>query len=132
MTAATAAVPAPDRIGQIFIRVRQLDRAIAFYRDVLGLPFLFTAPPAMAFFACGGVRLLLGPAEDARFDHPASIIYYAVQDIEATAAALERRGAVFERAPHLVHRAAGMELWIGFLQDSEGNTLAIMEEKRTA
>ena len=71
-----------SRIGQISMNARDLDRGVAFYRDALGLTFLFKAPPQMAFFDCGGVRLLLGVPEDKQFDHPGSILYFAVDDIK--------------------------------------------------
>jgi methylmalonyl-CoA/ethylmalonyl-CoA epimerase len=96
-----------SRIGQIAMTVGDLPRAIAFYRDVLGLRFLFEAPPAMAFFDCGGVRLMLSLPEETgshageRFG---AILYYAVDDIQQAAAALTARGVVFEQPPHIVAR----------------------------
>jgi methylmalonyl-CoA/ethylmalonyl-CoA epimerase len=111
--------------------VDDLPRAVAFYRDVLGLKFLFEAPPAMAFFDCGGVRLMMsrpevaGEAAGQRF---ASIIYYTVPDIHEAAAALGARGVMFEAAPHIVARLPHADLWMGFLRDPEGNLLAIMSE----
>ena len=126
MTTRTTAALAS--IGQIAINAHDLDRAIAFYRDVLGLPFLFQAPPKLAFFDCGGVRLMLGIAERPEFDHPASILYYRVADIAAAHATLESRGARFESKPHVVHRTATSELWLAFCHDSEGNPLALMSE----
>ncbi len=91
-------------IGQVAINVHDLERAIEFYRDVLGLEFLFSAPPQMAFFNCGGVRLLLGVPEEKEFDHPASILYYRVDDIDDAHQKLLARGASFEREPLAVHR----------------------------
>ena len=120
-----------SRIGQIAMTVHDLPRAVAFYRDVLGMRFLFEAPPAMAFFDCGGVRLMMslpeeqGPAAGQRF---ASIIYYAVDDIRAAAQALEARGVRFEQPPHLVARLPQADLWMGFFRDPDGNLLAIMSE----
>jgi methylmalonyl-CoA/ethylmalonyl-CoA epimerase len=122
--------PGIRQIGQIAVTVRDLDRAVAFYRDTLGLTFLFQAPPKMAFFDCGGVRLMLGLPEDAEFDHPASILYYKVDDIQGTWAALEGRGADLRQPPHLLARMPDHELWMAFLRDSEGNTLALMSEVR--
>ena len=115
-------------IGQIAIRALDTPRAVAFYRDVLRLPLLFEAPP-LAFFAAGPTRLMLGPAEEP-FDHPSSILYFSVTGIEAVHRDLTDRGIVFESQPRIVHRAADYELWIGFFRDSEGNPLAIMEERR--
>ena len=74
--------PTLSQIGQIFVNVKDLDRAVAFYRDTLGMTFLFTAPPGMAFFDCGGIRIMMGKADRPEIDHPASIIYYKVEDIE--------------------------------------------------
>jgi methylmalonyl-CoA/ethylmalonyl-CoA epimerase len=114
-------------IGQIAIGVADLDRAIGFYRDVLGMRFLFQAPPGLAFFDCGGIRLMLDrPARDNGAG--TSIIYYQVDDIEEAASALKGRGAAFESDPHLVARMDDAELWMGFLRDTEGNLLAIMSE----
>ncbi len=119
------------RIGQIAMTVTELPRAVAFYRDVLELRFLFEAPPAMAFFDCGGVRLMLSRPEEAG-DHAGhrygAILYYAVDEIQAAAAALEGRGVRFEQPPHLVARLPHADLWMAFLRDPDGNLLAIMSE----
>ncbi len=117
-----------DEIGQIAITAHDLDRATAFYRDVLGLRHLFSAPPQMAFFDCGGVRLLIGVPESKEFDHPASVLYYRVDDIQLAFRALRDRGATFEGEPHAVHRSDRSELWLAFLRDSEGNLLGLMSE----
>ncbi len=114
-------------IGQIAINVHDLDRATAFYRDTLGLQFLFQVPK-MAFFACGGVRLMLALAEQPEFDHPASILYYRVSDLHAAHRALVAAGVDCESAPHLVHRSAEQELWLAFFRDPEHNLLALMSE----
>lgn len=115
-------------IGQIAINVRDLPRAIAFYRDVLGLPFLFEAPPKMAFFDCGGVRLLIGQLESTEQIQPSSILYFRVADIHAAAKALAERGAEIVSAPHLVAKLPDRELWLAFFKDGEGNTMALMFE----
>ncbi len=117
-----------SRIGQISMRVRDLARATAFYRDTLGMKFLFEAPPQMAFFDCGGIRLMLGVPEKPEFDHPGSVIYYRVDDIEAAAARLRERGVRFERDPHLVARLPQHDLWLAFLRDPDENVLALMSE----
>jgi methylmalonyl-CoA/ethylmalonyl-CoA epimerase len=119
-----------ESIGQIAINVKDTARARAFYRDVLGLRHLFDAGPSLAFFQCGGVRLMLSPPSEREGDHPGSIIYYKVADLAATHAAMAARGAAFEQAPHLVATMPDHELWMAFLRDSEGNLLALMEEKR--
>ncbi len=119
------------RIGQIAMTVGDLPRAVTFYRDVLGLKFLFEAPPAMAFFDCGGVRLMLslpeqaGPAAGQQFG---SILYYTVDDIQEAARALDARGARLEQPPHLVARLPHADLWMAFLRDPDGHMLAIMSE----
>lgn len=117
-------------IGQISMRARDLPRAVAFYRDRLGLALLFEAPPALAFFDCGGVRLMLGKPEKAEFDHPGSVIYFKVTDIQRTFADLSARGVTFLGAPHLIAKLPDHELWMAFFKDSEDNTLALMAEVR--
>jgi methylmalonyl-CoA/ethylmalonyl-CoA epimerase len=119
-----------ESIGQIAVNVKDTARARAFYRDVLGLKHLFDAGPNLAFFQCGGVRLMLSPASKPEFDHPGSIVYYKVADLAATHAAMLAKGAVFEQEPHLVATMPDHELWMAFLRDTEGNLLALMEEKR--
>lgn len=116
------------RIGQIAIVVHDVPRAVAYYRDVLGMKFLFSAGPDLAFFDCGGVRLMLGPASEPRFDHPASIVYYRADDIRTAFATLKARGAVVEREPQLTANMGTYELWIGFLRDPDENVLALMSE----
>ena len=121
------AEPGLDRIGQISIAVHDLDRAVAFYRDVLKMPFLFQAPPGMAFFDCGGVRLML-TLPDGGDDHHTSNVYYRVDDIGGMAAALAERGVEFVRQPHLVAKLPDHELWMAFFRDPDGNLLALMSE----
>ncbi len=129
MVQASTAFVGLSRIGQIAVNVRDLDRAVRFYRDTLGLPLLFQVPN-LAFFDCAGVRLMLGVPERPEFDHPASVIYYKVEDIQAAHQALSARGVVFRDQPHLIARLPDHELWMAFFKDSEGNTLALMHEKR--
>ena len=121
------ATPHLSQIGQIAVRVLDLDRAAAFYEKTLGMPLLFRVP-GMAFFDCGGVRLLLGPAEKPEFDHPASIIYYKVADIHAAHGAFTAQGVVFHGEPHLVARMPDQDLWMAFFRDSEENVLGLMSE----
>ena len=120
--------PSLNQIGQIFVNVKDLQRAIAFYRDMLGMTFLFQAPPAMAFFDCGGIRLLLGVADKPELDHPASIIYYKVDDIEKIYETFKTRGVAFIVKPHLVAPMPTYDLWLADFRDSEGNVLALMSE----
>ncbi len=128
MSTPTPIGPRLSRIGQIFVNVHDLDRAIAFYRDVLGMTFLFQAPPNMAFFDCNGIRLMLGVADRPELDHPASIIYYKVDDIERVYEIFKARGAEFVVKPHLVAPMPTYDLWLADFRDSEGNLLALMSE----
>lgn len=113
-----------QRVGQIAINAHDLERAVAFYRDTLGLRHLFTVPK-MAFFECGSVRLMLGLPEEPRFDHPSSVIYFEVADIAEAHRTLVARGVTFESDPHLITRMGDTEIWMGFFNDSEGNLLAL-------
>ena len=117
-----------DRVGQIHVNAKDLDRAVAFYRDRLGMSLLFQVP-TMAFFTCGGVTIMLGTPSAPEYDHPASIIYYEVDDLDAACAALRERAVSFIRDPALIHRAEDHELWMAFLADTEGNTLALMARR---
>jgi methylmalonyl-CoA/ethylmalonyl-CoA epimerase len=112
-------------IGQIATRVHDLDRAIRFYRDTLGVPFLFQVPN-MAFFRCGTVSLMLGLPERPEDDHPGSVLYFDVPDIAATHQALTQRGVRFVDQPHVIHRTPEQELWMTFFHDPDGNMLALM------
>lgn len=114
-------------IGQIAVPVHDLERAVAFYRDTLGLSLLFQVPK-MAFFDCGGVRLMLSIPDAPEFDHPASIIYYRVADIAGAHEALSLRGVRFEAAPHMVADLGTHELWLAFFRDPDDNVLALMSE----
>jgi|SRR5436190_618891 len=117
------------QIGQIAVNVHDLDRAVTFYQQTLGMTLLFRVPN-LAFFDCGGVRLMLAPPEKPEFDHPASVIYYNVADLPAVHSALAARQVEFEAAPHLIARMPDHELWMAFLRDSEGNMLGLMSEVR--
>jgi methylmalonyl-CoA/ethylmalonyl-CoA epimerase len=107
--------------------VHDIKNAIAFYRETLGMEFLFEVPN-MAFFDCGGVRLMLGVAEKLEFDHPASVIYYTVGDIQKTHEMLTSQGVQFESNPHLVAHMPDYELWMAFFRDLDNNMLALMSE----
>ena len=119
---------APRRLAQIAIVVQDVERATRFYRDTLGLHLLFQAPPGLAFFDCGGVRLMLSRAEGEGADAATSILYYDVADIHATHAALRDRGVAFVDEPHVVAPLGERDLWMTFLRDSEANLLAITSE----
>lgn len=120
--------PGISRIGQVAVIVSDVDRATAFYRDVVGLPFLFSAPPGLAFFDCAGTRLMLSKAEGTVTG--SSVLYFLVDDIHATHAAMSGRGVVFREEPHLIAKLADREVWMAFFSDSEGNLMALMSEPR--
>jgi len=114
-------------LGQISINVQDLQRATAFYRDVLGLPLLFTVPN-LAFFDCGGVRLMLSRAESPEFDHPSSILYFRVPDLNAAYQRLVERGAKIFAPPRLIAPMPTHDLWMAAFYDSEGNVHQLMSE----
>jgi methylmalonyl-CoA/ethylmalonyl-CoA epimerase len=114
-------------IGQIAINVQDTERATAFYRDVLGLKYLFTAGQ-LAFFDCGGVRLMLRPPSSPQYDHPASILYFKVDDIQSAYARLKSLNVKMEGEPHLVARLPDHDLWLAGFYDSEGNVMEFMSE----
>lgn len=121
--------PAPfglTAIGQIALTVTDVDRAVAFYRDVLGMKLLFQFP-GMAFFACESVRLMLSGSETPE-ERYGSIIYFRVADIRQAHETLSQRGAVFEREPHMIARMPDHELWMAFFRDPDRNLLALMSE----
>ena len=122
----------PKRIGQIEITVRDIERATAFYRDVIGLQHLFSAPPGLSFFRCGEVRIMLARPEGAQEAPPASILYYAVDDVGAAYRTLADRGAEVVAEPHIIHKTDTMELWMAFFRDGEGNTFGVMSEVSVA
>jgi methylmalonyl-CoA/ethylmalonyl-CoA epimerase len=122
-------VAALSRIHQISMRTHDVERAVTFYRDTLGLPFLFAAPPRLAFFDCSGVRLMLSTPEPG-FDHPGSVVYFAVEDIRQMHDALKSRGVTFRTEPHKIATLADREVWLADFEDTEGNTLALMSEPR--
>ena len=118
-----------SRIEQIAIPVRELARATAFYRDVLGMKLLFEVPPTLAFFDCDGIRLARSTSSDPMYDPPGSIVYNLVTDIEAAHQELEGRGVEFLQGPHRIAELGDVEIWMAFFEDTEGNTLAITSEK---
>ncbi len=115
------------RLGQVAIPVHDVGRATSFYRDVLGLRLLFQAGQ-LAFFDCGGIRLMLDRPEKTEFDHPSSILYFAVSDIQAAHRRLVDAGAAIVEVPRLVAPMPDHDLWMGFFRDTEGNVMALMSE----
>jgi predicted enzyme related to lactoylglutathione lyase len=126
MSAATKSIGITS-LGQIAINVHDLERATAFYRDVLGLPLLFTAPN-LAFFDCAGVRLMLGRAETPELDHPSSILYFRVPEINAAHQRLFKMGVQFLNAPRVIAPMPTYDLWMAAFHDSEGNIMELMSE----
>ena len=122
-----AALVSLNCIGQIAINVRSVPGAVAFYRDVLGMTFLFELP-TMGFFDCGGIRLMLSKAESPEFDHRASLIYYKVDDIQQTFELLKQRNVEFVSPPRLVAPMPDHDLWMAFFHDPDQNALALMSE----
>jgi predicted enzyme related to lactoylglutathione lyase len=119
-------------VGQIHISVTDLDRSIAFYRDTLGIPFLFRVPgQPMAFFQSGDVRLYLGHPESPEF-HSNALLYFTVDDIDAEYARLTEAGVPMGDPPHLIHKTADTELWMTFFTDPDGQHLALMQNRPSA
>lgn len=115
-------------VGQLLIPVSDLDRAIPYYRDTLGLKYLFSAPPQMSFFQAGNVRLLVGVPEATQARAPGSAVYFKVSDIHAVHATLRQRGVEFPSDPKLIHKTPESELWLVEFRDPDGNQLALMSE----
>jgi predicted enzyme related to lactoylglutathione lyase len=124
--------PTLEGIRQIAITVSDVERAVGFYRDVLGLAFLFRAGPELAFLDAGGIRLMLTTPQGAGEAGCNSILYFTVADIASAHADLLARGAMDERAPALTARMPDHEVWTGFVRDPEGNLVGLMEERRQA
>lgn len=117
------------KIAQIAVIVHDLERATAFYKDKLGMKHIFSVPPKMAFFDCDGIRLMLGIPERPEFDHPSSILYFKVDDIDAAYEALTKRGVPFATEPALIAPMETYDLWLAEFRDSENNVMALMCEK---
>ena len=118
-----------SKIGQIAVSVSDIDRATEFYRDTLGMRFLFSAPPGMSFFDCDGVRLMLTvPERSEESQKGSSVIYYTVEDVRHATDTLKSRGVRFIGEPHVIHSTDAYDLWMSFFTDPDGNTLALMAE----
>lgn len=123
-----AATPVVSGITQILIRCAEMPRAVAFYRDVLGIPLLFETN-GLAFFQCGPTRLMLGVAETPESDRLSSMLYFTTSDINASASVLRANGAKVVNDPHLIANMGGREIWLCEWHDTEGNIMAFMEER---
>lgn len=117
-----------NSIGQIVIATHDVERALAFYRDTLGMRFLFRAPVDLAFLDCGGIRIMLSKPDAPEFDHRSSILYFRVTDIRAANDVLRARGVQFRDEPHKVADLGTHELWLAFFEDMDGNVLSLMSE----
>jgi len=117
----------PTRLAQVAIPVQDVDRARAFYRDILGLPHLFDAPPDLAFFQCGDTRLMLSRPEGPG-TAGSSILYYGVDDIDAACEAMTVKGVAFDEPPRKIAEVDGRPIHLAVCRDSEGNLLGLMSE----
>jgi predicted enzyme related to lactoylglutathione lyase len=122
------ATPALGRIGQIALSVHDMDRAVAFYRDVVGLKFLFQAPN-VAFFDVAGVRLMLGQAEPADLKPAGTFLYFESANLDADFSALKQNGVHVEQEPHFVAKLGAIDLWMAALRDPDGNVFELMSER---
>jgi methylmalonyl-CoA/ethylmalonyl-CoA epimerase len=124
--------PSFSTIAQIALTVGDLDRSVTFYRDALRMPLLFQAPPGLAFFSCGSIRLMLSKPEAGFTPGSSTVLYFKVTDIEKNHAALAARGVPFVDTPHFITRMPDHDLWMTFFKDPDGHTIALMEEKKLA
>lgn len=131
MSPASASTASLSRIGQIAIVVKDVERSTEFYRDALGMRFLF-AFPGLSFFECDGIRIMLTRPEKAEFDHPSSILYFKVDDIRSGYESLRARNVNFDDEPHVVARMPSHDLWMAFFRDLDGNVFALMAEQSKA
>ena len=118
-------------LAQVAVTFHDVPRAVSWYRDVLGLPLIFETN-GMAFFAMGDVRLMMTAPGKPEHDHPASVLYFKVANIDEAHAALGARGAAFEDTPHLVGKMGSTEIWMCFVRDPEQHLIGITEERTAA
>jgi methylmalonyl-CoA/ethylmalonyl-CoA epimerase len=121
-------LPAITGFAQVALSVRDLEKAVAFYRDVLGLTFLFSAPPSLAFLQCGPTRIMLNGDPQAEPPAGGPILYYAVADIRAAFAVIAAKGAPVKEEAKAIARVGGREVWLGFTEDPDGNPVGLMSE----
>jgi methylmalonyl-CoA/ethylmalonyl-CoA epimerase len=122
--------PGITGLAQAALSVADLDRAIAFYRDVLGLPLLFTAPPGLAFFQCGPTRMMLSTQDgDSAGSHP--ILYYRVPDIDRAVEAVQASGAAIRERAKMITKLGRTEVWLAFTVDPDGHMTGLMSEVPT-
>jgi methylmalonyl-CoA/ethylmalonyl-CoA epimerase len=128
----SAIAPTSTRVtlGQVALTVADVSRSTTFYRDAVGLPFLFAAGPTLAFLDLGGVRLMLSTPEGHFAPGGSTVLYIKVPDIDAAFAQMKGRGVAFVDEPHLIAKMPDHELWMTFFSDPDGHTLALMAERR--
>lgn len=119
-----------SELGQLAVTVENVDKSLEFYRDILGLKFLFSPSENLVFLQCGPTRIMLSTPQGAGEVGKNSIPYFTVSEIEKFYEQAITRGAVKEREPQFAAQMPDHELWIGFLKDPDGNLVGIMEEKR--
>ncbi|WP_342599232.1 VOC family protein [Psychrobacillus sp. FSL H8-0483] len=115
------------KLGQVAVNVENVERAVVFYKEVIGLPLLFETN-GLAFFQCEDTRLLLSRPETEEFDHPSSVLYFQVENLQEEVARMKEAGALFIDEPHMVAKMGDTETWMAFFKDTEGNTHALMSE----
>lgn len=119
--------PLLQKIGQIAVPVKDFDRGVQFYKEVLNLPLLFNTGN-LAFFDCNGVRLLLSVNENEQFPDRSSVLYFQVENIQQAFEDLIEKGVSFIDEPHFIAKIGNTETWMAFFNDSEGNIHALMSE----
>jgi predicted enzyme related to lactoylglutathione lyase len=119
-------------VTQLLIPVEDFERGVSFYRDVLGIPLLFSAPPQMAFFQCDAIRLLVGVTPAGQKAQRGSAIYFSVRDIEGVHSSLREKGVEFKAPPHVVNRSGRSETWLAEFVDPDGNQLALLSQRQSA
>ena len=124
----TSDSPGITGFAQVALNVRDLEKAVAFYRDVLGLAFLFSAPPSLAFLQCGPTRIMLSGDPQAQPATGGAVLYYAVADIRAAFETLAANGAPIKETPRAIARVGGREVWLGFTEDPDGHPVGLMSE----
>ncbi|MEK4487418.1 VOC family protein [Psychrobacillus sp. FSL H8-0484] len=115
------------KLGQVAVNVENVERAVVFYKEVIGLPLLFETN-GLAFFQCEDTRLLLSRPETEEFDHPGSVLYFQVDNLQEEVSRMKEAGALFIDEPHMVAKMGDTETWMAFFKDTEGNTHALMSE----
>ncbi|HJQ99796.1 MAG TPA: VOC family protein [Candidatus Polarisedimenticolaceae bacterium] len=117
-------------VAQLAMTVGNVERSVAFYRDVVGLKFLFTAPPGLGFLECGGTRLMLATRESGGPDEAHPAVYYRVDSVRDAAADLTARGIALHKEPHVIAKLPHADLWLAFILDPDGHLVGFMSEEK--